>query len=203
MATTLSSASITTGAPATVFQAMHAKAIAWCHDFEQYKEECKVFAERLRVDFILYLGAKSTDVEFHVLDERLDRLRDEGTTLSPRLQVGDDGFLYFGLTLFFKSEGHCLDEHVRIGVQRGRTQWRVRWNQLEAPYSVEGSHQAFFDKVTAAMMEKFATPFRKIRGQLGFVPAFANDHMELLPVGEARLLGEAANATAGAAGSAI
>ena len=185
----------------TVFQDMHTKAMAWCRDFEQYKEECKVFAERLRIDYIVYLGAKSTDVEFYVLDERLERLRDEGTTLSPRLQVGDDGFLYFGLTLFFRAESQCLEEHVRVGIQRGKSQWRVRWNQIEANYAPDGPHQAFFDKVTAAMMEKFATPFRKIRGQLGFVPAFANDHLQLLPVAETRIAADAQQVGGGTAGS--
>jgi hypothetical protein len=86
----------------TVFEDLTAKADAWCREFERYKDECKVFAEKLRVELIEYLGAKSTDIEFYVLDEHLDRVRDAGSTLSPRLQVGDDGFVYFGLTLFLK-----------------------------------------------------------------------------------------------------
>lgn len=177
----------------TVFQDLQAKAVAWCRDFEQYKEECKVFAERLRVDFIDYLGAKSTDVEFHALDDRLDRLRDEDTGLSPRLQVGDDGFFYFGLTVFFKADGHCLDEHIRVGVQRARSTWRVRWNQQETTYAANGPHTAFYDKAMASMVEKFSTPFRKTRGQLGFVPALSNDHLVLVPVAETRLVAEAPN----------
>jgi hypothetical protein len=176
----------------TLYQDLHKKAMAWCREFEQYKEECKVFAEQLRVDYLTDLGAKSTDLEFHVLDERLERMPSEGTTLSPRLQVGDDGFLYFGVTLFFKEACHCLDEHVRVGIQRSRGQWKVRWGRIEAPYAVNGSHAAFFDRVTAALAEKFATPFHKFRGQLGFVPSMgSNDHLVLVPVGEARIAAEA------------
>ena len=84
----------------TLFEGLQAKAEAWCRDFDRYKEECKMFAEGLRIDFISYLGAKSTDIEFHVLDEHLERVRDAGTTLSPRLQSGNDGFIYFGITVF-------------------------------------------------------------------------------------------------------
>ena len=176
---------------ATLYQDLHAKAMAWCRDFAQYKEACKVFGEQLRVDYLTYLGARSTDLEFHVLDERLERVPSEGTTLSPRLQVGDDGFLYFGLTLFFKETGHCLDEHIRVGVQRSRNQWKVRWGRVEALYAVNGSHTAFFDRVTAPLVEKFATPFHKVRGQLGFVPYVSNDeHLVLAPVGEARIVAE-------------
>lgn len=162
--------------------------MAWCRQFEQYKEECKVFGEQLRVDYLTYLGARSTDVEFHALDERLERVSSEGTMLSPRLQVGDDGFLYFGLTLFFKESGHCLDEHVRVGVQRSRGQWKVRWGRIESAYSVNASHTAFFDRVTAALAEKFATPFHKVRGQLGFIPYVSkDDHLVLAPLGERRV----------------
>ncbi len=67
----------------TPFENIRGKAIAWCRDFERYKEECQVFAERLRVEFIVYLGARSTEVEFHKLDERLERLAGDGTTLPP------------------------------------------------------------------------------------------------------------------------
>ena len=175
----------------STFQELRAKAIAWCRDFEQYKEECQVFAERIRIEYIGYLGAKSTDLEFHVLDERLDRMGDAGTTLSPRLQVGDDGFLYFGLTLFFKADGHCLDEHVRVGVQRGRGHWRVRWNHVEFSYSLNGPHDAFFEKITAVMMDKFTTPFRKTRGPLGFIPVLSKDHLALVPVSDSPLAAEA------------
>jgi len=163
---------------------IRAKAITWCRDFEQYKEECRVFAERLRVEYISYLGAKSTDVEFHKLDERLERLAAEGTTLSPRLQVGDDGYIYFGLTLFIREESHCLEEHARIGVQRIQGKWRVRWNQIESGSISDKTPHAFFEKVTAALLEKFSTPFYKIRGQLGFIPTISNDHLVLVPTSE-------------------
>lgn len=171
----------------TVFEELHDKATVWCRDFEHYKDECKMFAEFLRVEYIQYLGARSTDVEFHVLDEQLDRVKDAGTTLSPRLQVGDDGFVYFGLTLFFKLETHSLDEHVRVGVQRARGMWRVRWNQVEIAYRTDASHQAFFDKATATIAEKFNTPFHKRRGPLGFVPIISNDHLVLVPPSETRI----------------
>lgn len=174
----------------TVFEDLQAKAEAWCREFDRYKEECKVFAERLRVEFIEYLGAKSTDVEFHMLDEHLDRMRDAGTTLSPRLQVGDDGFIYFGLTIFFKLETQCLDEHVRVGIQRSKAQWRVRWNHAEIAYGTGTAHQAFFDKAVAAIAEKFATPFHKRRGPLGFVPVISNDHLVLVPPAELRVAAE-------------
>jgi len=176
----------------TVFEDLQAQAEAWCREFDRYKEECKVFAERLRVEFIEYLGAKSTDVEFHVLDEHLDRMRDAGTTLSPRLQVGDDGFIYFGLTIFFKLETQCLDEHVRVGIQRSRAQWRVRWNQAEIAYGAGADHQAFFGKAVAAIAEKFSTPFHKRRGPLGFVPVISNDHLVLVPPAELRVAAESA-----------
>ncbi len=185
------STTTTTSPHTTTFRELHNKAMAWCRDFEQYKEDCKVFGEQLRVDYITYLGARSTDVEFHVLDERLERVASEGTTLSPRLKVGDDGFLYFGLTLFFKEAGHCLDEHIRVGVQRSRGQWKVRWGRIESTYAINGSHTAFFDRVTAPLVDKFATPFHKVRGQLGFVPYVSNDeHLVLAPVGEPRIVGE-------------
>lgn len=176
----------------TVFEDLQAQAEAWCREFDRYKEECKVFAERLRVEFIEYLGAKSTDVEFHVLDEHLDRMRDAGTTLSPRLQVGDDGFIYFGLTIFFKLETQCLDEHVRVGIQRSRAQWRVRWNQAEIAYGTGADHQAFFGKAVTAIAEKFSTPFHKRRGPLGFVPVISNDHLVLVPPAELRVAAESA-----------
>lgn len=168
----------------TPFENIRSKAIDWCRSFEDYKEECRVFAERLRVEFIYYLGAKSTDVEFHKIDERLERLVNEGTTLSPRLQVGDDGFVYFGLTIFVKEHTHCLEEHARIGVQRVQGKWRIRWNQLESGNISDKVPHAFFDKVTAAILEKFSTPFYKIRGQLGFIPTFNNDHLVLVPTSE-------------------
>ncbi len=168
----------------TPFQNIRSKAIAWCQDFEQYKEECRLFAERLRVEFISYLGAKSTDVEFHKMDERLERVAGEGTTLSPRLQVGDDGYIYFGLTIFIREDSHCLEEHARIGVQRAQGKWRVRWNQLESGNISEKVPPAFFDKIVAAILEKFSTPFYKIRGQLGFIPTFSNDHLVLVPTAE-------------------
>ncbi|WP_375576025.1 hypothetical protein [Paracidovorax oryzae] len=160
----------------TNFQDLQAKAIAWCKDFEQYKDECVVLAQRLRVEFIAHLGARSGDVEFHALDERLERIADERTSLWPRLQVGDDGFFYFGLTLFFRADAHCLDEHIRVGIQKSRTHWRVRWNQKESVYSTTGSNSAFFDKITAITLEKFSTPFRRMKGQLGFVPMLQSDH---------------------------
>ena len=170
----------------TLFEGLQAKAEAWCRDFDRYKEECKMFAEGLRIDFISYLGAKSTDIEFHVLDEHLERVRDAGTTLSPRLQSGNDGFIYFGITVFFKLETQCLDEHVRVGIQRVRGQWRIRWNQMEMGYGPAGGHGPFFEKATAAIAEKFETPFHKRRGPLGFVPVFSNDHLTLVPPSEVR-----------------
>lgn len=166
------------------FENLRSKAIAWCRDFEQYKEECRVFGERLRVEYIGYLGARSTDVEFYKMDERLERLASEGTTLSPRLQVGDDGYIYFGLTVFIREDSHCLEEHIRIGVQRVQGKWRMRWNQLESANINDKVPQAFFEKVTATMLEKYSTPFYKIRGQLGFIPTFSNDHLVLVPAGE-------------------
>jgi hypothetical protein len=175
---------------ATVFEELQAKAEAWCKEFDRYKDECKVFAEKLRVELIEYLGAKSTDVEFHVLDEHLDRVRDGGFTLSPRLQVGDDGFIYFGITLFFKLETQCLDEHVRVGVQRIKGAWRIRWNQLEVSYGGGPSHTPFFEKVTALIAEKFATPFHRRRGPLGFVPVMSNDHLTLVPPADLRIAAE-------------
>jgi hypothetical protein len=177
----------------TKFEDLQSKAEAWCREFDRYKDECKVFAERLRIEFIEHLGAKSTDVEFHVLDEHLDRVRDAGTTLSPRLQVGDDGFIYFGLTIFFKLKTQCLDEHVRIGIQKSRSNWRVRWNQTEIAYGPGGASQAFFDKATEAIAEKFSTPFHKRRGPLGFVPVISNDHLVLVPPAELRVVAETVN----------
>ncbi len=177
--------------PTTRFEELQAKAGAWCQDFERHKDDCKVFAEKLRIELIEYLGAKSTDIEFYVLDEHLDRVRDGGTTLSPRLQVGDDGFIYFGLTLFFKFEGQCVDEHVRVGIQRARGQWRVRWNQQEISYGNANARTAFFEKATAAIAEKFDTPFHKKRGPLGFVPIISNDHLVLVPPAELRVATEA------------
>ncbi|MFN4119401.1 hypothetical protein [Acidovorax sp.] len=171
----------------TPFEELQAQAEAWCQEFEQYKEECKVFAERLRIDWIEYLGAKSTDVEFHKLDEHLDRIADGAFTLSPRLQVGDDGFVYFGLTLFFKMKKQCLDEHVRVGVQRVKGQWRVRWNQLEMAYGAAGSHDAFFQKATATIAQKFTTPFHRRRGPLGFVPIVSNEHLTLVAPADVRV----------------
>ena len=183
----------------TEFEDLQAKAETWCREFDRYKEECKVFAERMRVEFIEYLGAKSTDIEFHVLDEHLDRVKDAGTTLSPRLQVGDDGFVYFGLTIFFKLQAQALDEHVRVGIQRVRAHWRVRWNQTEMTYGASGSPAAFFDKASAAIAEKFATPFHKRRGPLGFVPMISNDHLVLVPPAEIRTAAEAGGGTSAAA----
>jgi len=169
----------------TPFENIRGKALAWCRDFEDYKEDCRVFAEKLRIEFICYLGAKSADVEFYKMDERLERLTDEGTTLSPRLQVGDDGFVYFGLTIFFREGAQCLEEHARVGVQRIQGKWRMRWNQLESGNISEKIPHAFFEKVTAAILEKFSTPFYKIRGQLGFIPTFSNDHLVLVPTNDA------------------
>lgn len=185
----------------TVFEELSAKADAWLREFDRYKDECKVFAEKLRIEFIEYLGAKSTDVEFYILDEHLDRVRDGGSTLSPRLQVGDDGFVYFGLTLFFKLEKQCLDEHVRVGVQRVKGQWRVRWNQLELNYGPASGHIPFFEKAVSSLAEKFATPFHRRRGPLGFIPIISNDHVTLVPPAELRSSSE--NASAGSDGSGI
>ncbi|WP_313076639.1 hypothetical protein [Melaminivora sp.] len=182
---------------ASPFENLRTRAIAWCKDFEQYKEEVRMFAERLRVEYISYLGARSTDVEFHKLDERLERLDAEGTTLSPRLQVGDDGFVYFGLTLFLREGSHCLEEHVRVGVQRVQGKWRMRWNQIESGNISDKTPQTFFEKVTAAMLEKFSTPFYKIRGQLGFIPTFSNDHLVLVPTSDPLVASEDQNAAGG------
>lgn len=179
----------------TIFEELQAKAETWCREFDRYKDDCKVFAERLRVEFIEYLGARSTDVEFHVLDEHLDRVRDGGFTLSPRLQVGDDGFVYFGLTLFFKLEKQCLDEHVRVGVQRSRGQWRIRWNRLELAYGAGPSHAPFFEKVVASIAEKFNTPFHRRPGPLGFVPVISNDHLTLVAPEDLRVAAESTAAT--------
>jgi hypothetical protein len=174
----------------TIFEALHSKAEAWCQEFDRYKDECKVFAERLRIELIEYLGAKSTDVEFHVLDEHLDRVKDGDFTLSPRMQVGDDGFVYFGLTIFFKLETQCVDEHARVGVQRTRGQWRVRWNQIEMVYGTASGQRPFFDKVTASISDKFTTPFHRKRGPLGFVPVMSNDHLTLVAPSDVRLSAE-------------
>jgi len=184
------------------FDNLRSKAIAWCRDFEQYKEECRIFGERLRIEYIGYLGAKSTDVEFYKMDERLERLASEGTTLSPRLQVGDDGYVYFGLTIFIREGCHCLEEHARIGVQRAQGKWRVRWNQMESGSINDKVPQAFFDKVTAAMLEKYSTPFYKIRGQLGFIPTFSNDHLVLVPAGEVLAATEEKQSQTGTSGAA-
>lgn len=175
----------------TVFDDLQNKAVTWSREFERYKEECRILAERMRVEFLEYLGARSTDLEFHVLDEHLDRVKDAGTTLSPRLQVGDDGFVYFGLTLFFKADNRCVDEHIRVGIQRSRSQWRVRWNQVELSYGTAESHHAFFQKATTAIAEKYATPFHKRRGPMGFVPIVSNDHLMLVPPAETRIAAEA------------
>jgi len=163
------------------FEDLRLKAEAWCREFDRHKDECQLFAERLRVELIEYLGAKSTDVEFHALDEHLDRQRETGTTLSPRLQVGDDGFVYFGLTIFFRLESRCLDEYIRVGVQKSRSQWRVRWNQSEMVY---GGGELFFEKAIALIADKFATPFHRRKGPLGFVPVITNDHLSLVPPAE-------------------
>lgn len=185
----------------TPFENIRGKAIAWCRDFERYKEECQVFAERLRVEFIVYLGARSTEVEFHKLDERLERLAGEGTTLSPRLQVGDDGFIYFGITLFIREDSQCLEEHARVGVQKVQGKWRVRWNHLESGNISDKVPQAFFDKICASVLEKFSTPFYKIRGQLGFIPTFSNDHLVLVPTADAlAALDDRSQATGSGAG---
>jgi hypothetical protein len=177
----------------TVFEELTAKADAWCREFDRYKDECKVFAEKLRIELIEYLGAKSNDVEFHILDEHLDRVPDGGSTLSPRLQVGDDGFIYFGLTLFFKLEKQCVDEHVRVGVQRVKGQWRVRWNRMELGYGAAIGHGPFFEKVVASIAEKFTTTFHRQRGPLGFVPVISNDHLTLVPPAELRMGAESAS----------
>jgi hypothetical protein len=174
----------------TIFEELQGKAEAWCLEFDRYKDECKVFSERLRVELIEYLGAKSTDVEFHVLDEHLDRVKDADFTLSPRLQVGDDGFVYFGLTIFFKLKTQCVDEHVRVGVQRTRGQWRVRWNQIEMAYGNTSGHGPFFDKVRESVAEKFTTPFHRRRGPLGFVPVMSNDHLTLVAPSDVRVAAE-------------
>lgn len=180
----------------TIYDDLQAKAVAWCRDFEGYKEECRVFAERLRIDFITYLGAKSTDIEFHELNEQHERVKGEETLLSPRLRVGDDGFLYFGLTLFFSTGKHCVDEHVRVGVQRSKNQWKLRWNRADLTYHPQGNNDAMFQKAAAQIFEKFATPFRKTRGQLGFVPVVSSDHLALVPVAETRIAAEAPSAEA-------
>ncbi|BEU94697.1 hypothetical protein ACDW_04020 [Acidovorax sp. DW039] len=181
----------------SLFDELHAKATNWYRDFEQHKEECRIFAERLRIEYIEYLGAKSTDIEFHVLDESLERLKNEGTTLSPRIQMGDDGYIYFGLTIFFKFDKGCVDEHIRVGVQRTKGQWRVRWNTLELAFNTSiASHEAFFQKATASIAEKFSTPFHKQRAPLGFVPVISsNDHLTLVPppLPEIRIAAEAPN----------
>ena len=169
------------------FEELRSKAEEWCREFDRYKEECKLFAEKLRVELIEYLGATSSDVEFHVLDEHLERKPDEGTTLSPRMQVGYDGLVYFGLTIFFQLKAKCLDEHIRVGVQRHRSQWRVRWNHMEIPYD----GPKFFDKVVGAIAEKFSTPLHRRRGMLGFVPIVTNDHLALVPPAELRAMKEA------------
>lgn len=174
----------------TIFEELQAKAEAWCQEFDLYKDECKVFAERLRIELIEYLGARSTDVEFHVLDEHLDRVKDAGFTLSPRLQVGDDGFVYFGVTIFFKLKTQCVDEHARVGVQRTKGQWRVRWNQLEMAYGNTAPHTSFFEKVAASVAEKFTTPFHRKRGPLGFVPVMSNDHLTLVAPADVRVAAE-------------
>lgn len=176
----------------TVFEQLQAKAVAWCRDFEAYKDECRVFAERLRIEFISYLGAKSTDVEFHELNEHLERIKDGETQLSPRLRVGDDGFLYFGLTVFFATEKHCVDEHIRVGIQRSKNQWKLRWNRTELAYHVQSDNGPLFEKATALIIDKFSTPFRKTRGQLGFVPVLTSDHLALVPVEETRIAAESA-----------
>lgn len=175
----------------TIYQDLQAKAVAWCRDFEEYKEECRIFGERLRIEYITYLGAKSTDIEFHELNELHERVKNEQTLLSPRLQVGDDGFLYFGLTLFFSTGKHCVDEYVRVGVQRSKNNWRVRWNRAELVFQNHGNNDAMFQKATAQIFEKFATPFRKTRGQLGFIPIQSSDHLALVPVTETRVAAEA------------
>ncbi len=169
----------------TPFENLQNRAVAWCRDFEQHKEECRIFAERLRIEFISYMGAKSADVEFHKLDERLERIAAEGTTLSPHLQVGDDGYVYFGITIFLREASHCLEEPARIGLQKVQGKWRVRWNQLETSSITDKFPPAFFDKVLASMLEKYSTPFYKIRGQLGFIPTFNNDHLVLVPTADA------------------
>lgn len=182
-----------------IFEQLQAKASQWCSEYGRYKEECRVFAEHMRVEYIEYLGARSADIEFHVLNENLERMKDEGTTLSPRLQPGDDGFIYFGLTIVFKMNHGCLDEHVRIGVQRVRNQWRVRWNQTEMAHG-DPPHLAFFQKVTALIEAKFSTPFHKQRGALGFIPVVSNDHLALLPPAELRIAAEADAPTAESGG---
>lgn len=175
----------------TIYQDLQAKAVAWCRDFEAYKEECRVFGERLRIEYITYLGAKSTDIEFHELNEQHERVKSDQTLLSPRLQVGDDGFLYFGLTIFFSTGKHSIDEYVRVGVQRSKNHWRVRWNRFDLAYHIQGDNQAMFQKATAQILDKFATPFRKTRGQLGFVPIVSSDHLALVPVSDSRVAAEA------------
>lgn len=170
----------------TIYEDLQSKAEAWCCEFERYKEDCKVLAERLRIELIEYLGARSTDVEFHVLDEHLDRVSDAGLTLSPRLQVGDDGFIYFGLTLILKLKSQCVDEHVRVGLQQARGHWRVRWNQLELPYGANPDRTAFLEKIVASIATKFTTPFHRKRGPLGFVPVISNDHLTLVSPADLR-----------------
>lgn len=170
----------------TVFEDLQNKAETWCREFDKYKDECKLFAERLRVELIEYLGARSEDVEFHPLDEHLDRIRDGSFTLSPSLQVGDDGFVYFGITLFFKLKSRCLDEHVRVGVQKTKGQWRIRWNQMELNYGAGASHNVFFDKAIALIAEKFSTYFHRARGPLGFIPVITNDHLALVAPADLR-----------------
>ena len=101
--------------------------------------------------------------------------------------------------IVFKMNHGCLDEHVRIGVQRVRNQWRVRWNQTEMAYG-DPPHLAFFQKVTALIEAKFSTPFHKQRGALGFIPVVSNDHLALLPPAELRIAAEADAPTAESGG---
>jgi hypothetical protein len=118
-------------------------------------------------------------------------VRDASFGLSPVLQIGDDGFFYFGLTLFFRMKNRCVDEHMRIGVQKNKAHWRVRWNQSEMNYDGANGNVVFFKKLTDTISGKFGTYFHKVKGPLGFIPVLNNDHLTLVPPAEVRVVAEA------------
>jgi DNA phosphorothioation-dependent restriction protein DptG len=57
-------------------------------------------------------------------------------------------------------------------------------------YGTGSAHTPFFEKVVAAIAEKFTTPFHRRRGPLGFVPIISNDHLTLVTPAELRIAAE-------------
>lgn len=152
------------------------KAVDWSKRFHESHEACKEFAYRMAGDYSVYMDAPKKNVRFVKLDNDLrgtDRITPSNE--HPPMTLGKDEFWYFGLSLFLEQAGspYYMTENMAIGLQQGKEEWLVRWNNTDhhVPFSDFAKVRILFEAWIAMSNETFDGPVTRKANGIGFTPS--------------------------------